>query len=137
LTCRRFIRGLRAAGKPGAIVNISSIHGTVMRAGAADYDSAKAGLDKLTCTLALETAGLGVTVNGVAPGMILTPMNERAVTDAASRDRLEASIPQRRAGRPEEVARLAAFLVSPAAAYITGAIVTIDGGLSLVLGQGA
>jgi len=137
LTCRRFVRDLRAAKKPGAIVNISSIHASAVRAGAADYDAAKAGLDRLTATLALETARLGINVNAIAPGMILTPMNAHAVADETYRASLERSIPWGRAGRPEEVARLAAFLVSPAADYITGATVTIDGGLSLVLGQGA
>ena len=137
LACRRLVRDLRDAKKPGAIVNISSIHASVARAGAADYDAAKAGLASLTATLALETAGLHINVNAIAPGMILTPMNGRAMTDDAYRSSLEASIPWGRAGAPEEVARLACFLVSPAAEYITGATVTIDGGLSLVLGQGA
>ena len=69
--------------------------------------------------------------------MIPTPMNERAVRDTASRAELEANSPWGRAGTAGEVAALAAFLVSPAADYITGASFTIDGGLSLVLGQGA
>ena len=136
-TCRRFIRDLRQASTPGAIVNITSIHAEAVRAGAADYDAAKAGLRALTRTLALECAPLDITVNDIAPGMILTPMNARAETDAPYRAELEANIPLRRAGTSEEVAALAVYLVSPAAAYITGATVTIDGGLSLVLGQGA
>ncbi|HEX5008326.1 MAG TPA: SDR family oxidoreductase [Hyphomonadaceae bacterium] len=137
LTCRRFVRDLRSAGRPGAIVNISSIHAAVVRAGAADYDAAKAGLDRFTATLALEAAPLGINVNAIAPGMILTPMNAHAVADEAYRSSLETSIPWGRAGKAHEVARLAAFLVSDDADYITGASVTIDGGLSLVLGQGA
>ena len=88
-------------------------------------------------TLALECAPLSITVNAIAPGMILTPMNERAVEDEAYRAKLQANIPLRRAGRADEVAALAAYLASPDAAYITGASLTIDGGLSLVLGQGA
>lgn len=137
LTCRRFVRDLRAAGRPGSIVNISSIHASTARAGAADYDAAKGGLANLTTTLALETAPLQINVNAVAPGMVLTPMNARAVADETYRKSLEASIPWGRAGRPEEIAELVAWLASPAAAYITGTTVTIDGGLSLVLGQGA
>lgn len=137
LTCRRFIRTLRASGAPGAIVNITSIHAELARAGAADYDAAKGGLLNLTRTLALECAPLSITVNAIAPGMILTPMNERAVEDEAYRAKLQANIPLRRAGRADEVAALAAYLASPDAAYITGASLTIDGGLSLVLGQGA
>src|SRR3546814_12208685 len=91
-----------------------------MRAGSADYDAAKGGLRNLTRTLALATARLGITVNAIAPGMILTPMNERAMVDLAYRKELEASIPVGRAGRAEEVAQAALFLVSPAATYLTG-----------------
>ena len=76
-------------------------------------------------------------MNGVAPGMILTPMNERAVHDAAYRKTLEAAIPWGRAGTPDDVARLVLFLLSPDAEYITGTTVTIDGALSLTVAQGA
>jgi glucose 1-dehydrogenase len=137
LTCRRFVRDLRAAAAPGRIVNISSIHAEVVRAGAADYASAKAGLRNLTRTLALECAPLKINVNAIEPGMILTPMNARAETDAHYRAQLEANIPWGRAGRAEEVAELALYLCSAASEYVTGASFRIDGGLSLVLGQGA
>ena len=137
LTCRRFARPLVAAGMRGRIVNISSIHERAPRAGAAGYDAAKGGLAQLTATLALELAPLGIAVNGVAPGMILTPMNARALADVAFRREREAFIPWGRAGRAEEVAELVTFLLSPAADYITGATVTIDGGLSLVVAPGA
>jgi len=137
LTCRRFVRALLAAGQRGRIVNISSIHEDAPRAGAVDYDSAKGGLAQLTRTLALELAPQGIAVNGIAPGMILTPMNQRAVEDEAFRRQAETHIPWGRAGRPEEVADLACFLLSPAADYITGATMTIDGGLSLVVAPGA
>jgi glucose 1-dehydrogenase len=137
LTSRRFVRNLEASGRAGAIVNITSIHSQVMRAGGADYDAAKGGQRNLTRTLALETAKLGITVNAIAPGMILTPMNERALEDAAYRQGLEKNIPHGRAGKPDEVAGVAVFLASSAGAYITGATITIDGGLSLELGQGA
>lgn len=136
LTCRRFVRGL--VGKQGGrIVNISSIHERAPRAGGVEYDSAKGGLAQLTATLALELAPHRIAVNGVAPGMILTPMNQSALDHPEELARKEAAIPWGRAGRPEEVADLVLFLLSERAGYITGATVTIDGALSLVVGPGA
>lgn len=137
LTCRALARGIEAKGMSGRIVNISSIHEKAPRPGGVDYDAAKGGLSQLTATLALELAPKHIAVNGVAPGMILTPMNEHAVQDAAYRKTLEAAIPWGRAGTPEEVAQLVLFLLSPAAGYITGTTVTIDGALSLTVAQGA
>jgi glucose 1-dehydrogenase len=137
LSCRRMVRALDTAKAPGRIVNISSIHERAPRPGGVDYDAAKGGLAQLTATLALELAPQRIAVNGVAPGMILTPMNQSALDDPAERARKEAAIPWGRAGLPEDVADLVAYLLSPAADYITGTTVTIDGALSLTVAQGA
>ena len=137
LTCRRFVRGLEGKEGGGRIVNISSIHERAPRAGGAEYDSAKGGLAQLTATLALELAPKRIAVNGVAPGMILTPMNQSALDDPEELRRKEAAIPWGRAGTAEEVAELVLFLLSDRADYITGTTVTIDGALSLTVAQGA
>lgn len=137
LSCRRMVRALEDAGRGGRIVNVSSIHERAPRPGGADYDAAKGGLAQLTATLALELAPKHIAVNGIAPGMILTPMNQSALDHPDELQRKEAAIPWGRAGTPEEVADLILFLLSPAADYITGTTVTIDGALSLTVAQGA
>ena len=137
LTSRALVRGLRDAKKPGKIVNISSIHGTAVRAGGADYCSAKAGLENLTRTMAVECGPLQINVNAIAPGMILTPMNLHAEQDEAYRKSLEQNIPWGRAGTAGEVAELAVYLCAKASDYITGTIITIDGGLTLEQALGA
>ena len=137
LTCRALVRRLEAKNMKGRIVNISSIHERAPRPGGVDYDSAKGGLAQLTATLALELAPKGIAVNGIAPGMILTPMNQTALDNAADLKAKEAAIPWGRAGTPQEVAALTSFLLSPVADYITGTTVTIDGALSLTVALGA
>jgi len=137
LSCRRMVRALERAGRGGRIVNVSSIHERAPRPGGADYDAAKGGLAQLTATLALELAPKHIAVNGIAPGMILTPMNQSALDNPQELQRKEAAIPWGRAGMPEEVADLILFLLSPTADYITGTTVTIDGALSLTAAQGA
>ncbi len=137
LTCRRFVRDLRGTKKGGAVINITSIHADVMRAGGADYMSAKGGLKNFTQTLALEVAVDGITVNAIAPGMIMTPMNQAAKNWWIVRKAKTEFIPLKRAGQPEEVAAVAVFLASPAGAYFTGSTLTIDGGLSKMMALGA
>ena len=137
LVSRRFLVGRGQDTKPAVIVHISSIHAEAVRAGGAGYCAAKGGLKNLVETLALEEAANNVRVNAIEPGMILTPMNQRALSDDAYRKSLEKNIPVQRAGRPEEVAHLARWLASDEASYVTGANIVIDGGLSLLAGVGA
>jgi glucose 1-dehydrogenase len=135
--CRRFIRERRAHGGGGRIINIPSVHEEIPMPGAGAYDATKGGLRLLTRTLALELAGDGITVNNIAPGMILTPMNREALENPDTREEKTRHIPLKRAGRPEEVARLAVYLASTDADYVTGASMFIDGGLRMMQGQGA
>jgi 3-oxoacyl-[acyl-carrier protein] reductase len=97
--------------------------------GQTNYAASKGAINSFTRALAVELASRGVTVNAIAPGFIETDMSE-AVRNKAG-DLLKKLIPMRRLGKPEDVAGLAVFLASPEAAYITGQVFTVDGGLSL------
>jgi glucose 1-dehydrogenase len=135
--CRQFIRARRRAGGGGRIINVTSVHQEIARVGSAGYDAAKGGLRNLTRTLCLELAPDHIGVNNIAPGMVLTPMNQAALEDPETREQQVQNIPWKRAAEPSEVARLAVYLASDDADYVTGQTFTIDGGLSLNLGQGA
>jgi len=116
---------LRAAG-PGRVVTISSISAAMGNLGQANYTAAKGGIVSLTKTLAREFARAGTTVNCIRPGFIDTPMT-RSVPESA-RAALLANIPLQRAGRPEEIAGAVSFLVSDDAAFMTGAVLDVNGG---------
>lgn len=135
--CQHFIRGLEGTDKHGRIINITSVHEEIPRAGAAEYDASKGGLRNLTRTLALELAEKNINVNNIAPGMVLTPMNQEAVDDPKVRREQTASIPMKRAAEPAEIARAAVFLASDDARYIHGVSLVVDGGLMQNQGQGA
>ncbi len=109
----------------GRIVNISSVAGITGNRGQVNYSAAKGALHAASKSLALELASRGVTVNCVAPGVIATDMIEGAF-DA---DTIKKIVPMQRAGKPEEVADLVAFLASPQAAYISGQVISINGGM--------
>lgn len=119
----------------GRIVNLSSISARFAKRGQANYAAAKAGIEGFTRTLALEVAHRGITVNAVAPGLIETPMTraivEKLTGPDGDGDALKKRIPAARLGSADEVGALIAFLCSQDAAYITGTVVTIDGGRSL------
>jgi glucose 1-dehydrogenase len=135
--CQQFIRGLDGQGRHGTIINITSVHQEIPRAGAAGYDVSKGGLRNLTTTLALELAEQDINVNNIAPGMVLTPMNQSAVDDPEVRRKQVRSIPMKRAAEPREIARVAVFLASEDARYIHGTTIVVDGALMLFQGQGA
>jgi NAD(P)-dependent dehydrogenase (short-subunit alcohol dehydrogenase family) len=126
-------RASRSLADGGSIVNISSIHSTVPRRGAAHYCAAKAGLDMLTKTAALELAARGIRVNAIAPGAILTDMNREIIEHAIGQETWKSWIPLQRVGDAAEIAQIAVFLASPAASYITGEVITADGGYGLNL----
>jgi len=111
----------------GRIVNISSIVGAMGNAGQANYVAAKAGMVGLTKSLAREYATRGITVNAVAPGFIETDMT--AALDEAARARLMAQIPMERFGTMDDVAAAVAYLVSDEAAYVTGQVIHVNGGM--------
>jgi len=122
-TTRRALRPMLRA-RFGRIVNVASIVGPRANAGQANYAASKAGLIGMTKTIAVEVARRGITVNAVAPGLVETQFTEGLGNGLAD------GIPLRRPGTPEEIASCIGFLASEQASYVTGSVLTVDGGLS-------
>jgi len=113
--------------REGKIVNIASVVGVMGNAGQVNYSASKAGVIGLTKTLAKEFASRNIQVNAIAPGFIDTDMTQKL--NDQQREALTNAIPMKRIAKPEEIASVVAFLASPAANYITGQVINVDGGL--------
>ncbi|MER7503363.1 SDR family oxidoreductase [Nonomuraea pusilla] len=135
LCAQRAARRMIASTRGGRIVNVTSVHEEYPRVGAGPYCAAKGGLRMLSRVLALELAEYGITVNTVAPGEIATPMTGQE--DQPPRTGSRPGYPVPRPGHAREVAAVVAFLAGPAASYVTGSSVFVDGGLGLMGPQAA
>ena len=137
LCCKYSVEHRATSYEGGRIINITSIHEQIVSAGKTDYCASKFAIKGFSKVLALELAPRQITVNCIAPGMILTQMNQRALDDIDYRSEQEKRIPLNFAGLPEDVAKAAAFLASDDARYITGTTQVVDGGLRLNRSQGS
>ncbi|MHA1370836.1 MAG: SDR family oxidoreductase, partial [Promethearchaeota archaeon] len=131
LCAREAIKVFIKNGIKGVIINISSAHDVIPKPRFIGYSASKGGLRNLTRTLALEYAHLGIRVNAVAPGAMFTRMNAEWVNEPGKRAAVERIIPLGYVAKPEEVAPAVCFLASDDASYITGAMLYVDGGVSL------
>jgi glucose 1-dehydrogenase len=114
-----------------SIINISSVHESIPMPYSAPYSASKGGMEMLTKNIALEVAKKGIRINGIAPGAINTPMNKDIMEDPQKKKQEEEKIPMGRIGEPEEIAKVAFFLASTDASYITGTTLYVDGGFTL------
>ena len=131
LCAREAIRHFLEEGKPGVIINVSSVHQLIPKPDYLGYSVSKGGMQNLTRTLALEYAGRGIRVNGIGPGATVTPINRAWIDDPVKREMVESHIPMARAGTADEMGAVACFLASDNAGYITGQTIFVDGGLTL------
>lgn len=128
--CKAVARQMAFKQRSGRIINVSSIAAEHVNVGQSNYAASKGAINSLTRVLAAELGRRNVLVNAVAPGFIETDMSQ-AVRNLAGEDNLKKMIPVRRLGKPEDIAAVVLFLAGPAAGYITGQVITVDGGLSL------
>ncbi len=131
LCSREAARGMLGAGAKGAIVNVSSVHEVIPWPGFGHYCASKGGLKLFAQTIARELAPSGIRVVNVAPGAILTPINQALIDDPAMLAAVEEEIPLGRTGLPEEVAAAIAWVAGPEAEYVVGSTLFVDGGMTL------
>jgi len=131
LCAREAIKRYLGAGKPGVVINMSSVHQQVPKPNYLGYSVSKGGMMNLTKTLALEYAANDIRVNAIGPGATITPINQAWVNDPVKAEQVTSHIPMVRAGTANEMAGVTCFLASDDAAYITGQTIFVDGGLTL------